>query len=134
MRRKFLADNPTNGEIRKYFADGSLERVFTLKYNKLDGEKIVYCDDGSVKEQGNFDYGRGIGTHQYRDNCMDSIRKVATYDSPGDVVDESRFIDGELMEHTYRDPTFAGGNKDFVEEYKRSETTKAIYLYSRDIR
>lgn len=131
MRQKYLADNPPTGETRRNFEDGRVHLIINQKDGKRHGESIEYCEDGSVKLQGTFENGLGVGVHQYRSSCSDSIIDTTVFDPPGEIIESKRYIDGEVMSHSYRDATYIEGKKTVEIEYSWDKTNGKKFVSSK---
>ncbi len=72
---RISGDSKLNGIARMYYPNGELEYVANFKNNLLDGDFMIYFEDGKLKEKGSFLMGKrnGVDTGYAKGGYVDVI-------------------------------------------------------------
>lgn len=117
---KNRSDHPENGTIETTYIDnqqGKLRQIITYKDYKINGERIIYCQNGNIFAKGNYEDNKEIGEHFKRDwGCNSEGEFTLTFYQPaGETTDVKKYEADQLVYHYFKDS-----------DYKNNGTSTAL--------
>lgn len=116
--------------------DGDLEMFVTYKDNKINGELLRVCKDGTIKYYGNYENGIKVGTHYEIENCKAPfLTKLTTYGPDEKVLDMKKFEQGLWLSFVHSFFEMSGNDETyFYRRYNWNPDKKRYYLANEQIR